>query len=145
MGNGLRDWTMAVLMFVFILLYGAVLLGWLRPLPGEQMAARLEPIIFVFIGYYFSRFPSQQNERALKEEIIRQTQKADAAQHVKEQEQQAREMLEEKLKNVRATLTPFAAGESRKHLGERADGADGGAGGRAVRHSVEAALNILNS
>jgi len=47
------------------------------------MIARIEPIIFVIVGYYFGRLPSQQNEKALKEEISRQTQRADAAQHAK--------------------------------------------------------------
>lgn len=137
MGNGLRDWAMAALMFVFILLYGAVLVGWLRPLPGEQMAARLEPIIFAFIGYYFSRFPSQQNERALREEIVRQTQKADAAQHVKEQTQQEREALEEKVKNARAVLNDPGVQMREPAEPRYREGAQHAA--------VKAALNILGS
>lgn len=141
MGNGLRDWMMTVLMFVFIFLYGAVLVGWLRPLPGEQMAARLEPIIFVFLGYFFSRFPSQQNERALREEIIRQTQKADAAQHVKEQVQQEREALEEKVKGARAVLNAVTAGASP----EARDSFTAACKDDATRYSISAALNILNA
>jgi hypothetical protein len=43
-----------------------------------------------------------------RNEIGRQTQKADAAQHVKEQAHQTREALEEKLKNVNAALTSSA-------------------------------------
>ena len=81
---------MVVLTLIFVALYGAALIGWLKPLAGEKMVLRLEPIIFVIIGYYFGRLPAQQNEKTLKEEIGRQTQKADAAQHVKEQALQTR-------------------------------------------------------
>ena len=84
------------------------------------MVSRLEPIIFVIIGYYFGRLPSQQNESTLKDEINRQTQKADAAQHAKEQAQQARESLEEKMKNVRAALAT-----SSSRLAENPDKASG--------------------
>src|SRR5438876_12042305 len=94
----LKNWIMVVLTLVFVLLYGAALVGWLKPLADEKMVLRLEPIIFVIIGYYFGRLPAQQTERTLKDEIGRQTQKADAAQHAKEQAQQSRESLEEKLK-----------------------------------------------
>src|SRR2546421_6852745 len=100
----LKNWIMVVLTLIFVSLYGAALIGWLKPLADEKMVLRLEPIIFVIIGYYFGRLPAQQNEETLKDEIGRQTQKADAAQHAKEQAQQTREALEEKVKNVGAAL-----------------------------------------
>lgn len=59
---------------------------------------RLEPIIFVVIGYYFGRLPARQHETTLKEEIVRLARKADAALHAKEQLQQERKALEEKVK-----------------------------------------------
>jgi hypothetical protein len=136
---------MAVLMFVFVLLYGSALAGWLRPLPGEQLAARLEPIIFVFLGYYFSRSPSQQNERALKEEIVRQTQKADAAQHVKEQAQQERETLEEKVKGARAVLAAMAGTPSRGGAAEPRHATQVACTDEAARYSIATALNVLNA
>ena len=105
MADALKGWVMVALTLIFVVLYGAALTGWLRPLDDEKMVARLEPVIFVIIGYYFGRLPAQQNEETLKEEIGRQTQKADAAQHAKEQALQSREALEEKLKNARAALT----------------------------------------
>lgn len=49
------------------------------------MIARIEPIIFVTVGYYFGHLPSQHNAKTLKEEISRQTQRANGAQHAKEQ------------------------------------------------------------
>src|SRR6267143_3724650 len=103
--DALKSWTMVVMTLIFVSLYGAALIGWLKPLADEKMVLRLEPIIFVIIGYYFGRLPAQQNEKTLKDEIGRQTQKADAAQHAKEQAQQSREALEEKVKNVGAALS----------------------------------------
>ncbi|MDT7809760.1 MAG: hypothetical protein QOJ70_3573 [Acidobacteriota bacterium] len=137
--DGIKAWVMVLLTIVFVALYGAALTGWLRPLPDEKMVARLEPIIFVIIGYYFGRLPAQQTEKTLKDEVTRQTQKADAAQHAKEQAQQSRESLEEKVKNARAVLAPAA---SAKSISESTDVA-----GRAgpLRISVSAALDILDS
>src|SRR6185295_9194779 len=83
--------------------------GWLKPLADEKMVLRLEPIIFVIIGYYFGRLPGQQNERTLQQEVGRQTQRADASQSAKEQALQSNEALEEKIKNVKATLAAEAA------------------------------------
>ncbi|MEP7336767.1 MAG: hypothetical protein ABI977_03310, partial [Acidobacteriota bacterium] len=119
--TALRNWMMTALTSIFVLLYGAALLGWLRPLPDERAIARLEPIIFVIIGYYFGRLPAQQNEQTLKGELNRQTQKTDAAQHAKEQAQQASEALEEKVKNVRITLASSAAGAAAKDFAGKAD------------------------
>jgi hypothetical protein len=82
--SALRNWVMLVLTLILVILYGAALTGWLRPLADEKIVARLEPIIFVIIGYNFGRLPAQQNENILKGEINRQTQKADASQHARE-------------------------------------------------------------
>ena len=137
--DALKGWTMVALTLVFILLYGAALVGWLKPLADEKMVLRLEPIIFVIIGYYFGRLPGQQNEHTLKEEIVRQSQKNDVAQHVKEQALQQSEVFEEKLKNVAAALGPpsstvtAAEANSNRELNE-----DYG------RRNVDAALKILN-
>src|SRR5436190_8460568 len=100
----LKNWIMVVLTLVFISLYGAALLGWLKPLADEKMVLRLEPIIFVIIGYYFGRLPAQQNEKTMHKEVSRQTQRADASQSDKEQALQTREAQEEKDKNVKTAL-----------------------------------------
>ncbi len=100
---------MVVLTLIFIALYGAALFGWLRPLTDDKMVMRLEPIIFAIIGYYFGRLPGQQNERTLKSEINRQTQRADASQAAKEQALHTSGSLEEKIKNVNATLASDSA------------------------------------
>lgn len=145
MADTLRGWVMVALTLIFVILYAAALTGWLKPLPEEQMVTRLEPIIFVIIGYYFGRLPAQQNEKTLKEEINRQTQKSDAAQHAKEQAQQSREALEEKVKNARAALSSAASAVSAKGLAEGLDNANAPARDEALRGSVAAAINILNS
>ena len=100
----IKDWVMVFLTLAFVVLYGLALLGKLKPLADASMVTRLEPIIFVIIGYYFGRLPGQQNEQTLKEEIGRQTQRADAAQHAKETALQSREALDEKVKNARTAL-----------------------------------------
>ena len=99
-----REWVIIVLTFAFIVLYGLALVGKLRPLADLSVVSRLEPIIFVIIGYYFGRLPGQQNELSLKKEIERQTQIADAAQDAKETALQSREALDEKVKNAWTAL-----------------------------------------
>lgn len=120
MTDGLKNWVMIVLTLLFITLYALAIIGWLKPLTDFTVAARLEPIIFVIIGYYFGRLPAQQTERTLKDEIGRQTQKADAAQHVKEQTQQEREKLEERIKNTKVTLLSNSGTEPDQSLKEAA-------------------------
>jgi hypothetical protein len=139
----LKNWIMVVLTLVFISLYGAALTGLLKPLADEKMVLRLEPIIFVIIGYYFGRLPGQQNEKTLKQEISRQTQRSDASQSAKEQALQSNEALEEKIKNVKATLaaeTSVFATTSGSHSLRSASVRD-----EDLRPIVHAALRILNS
>jgi hypothetical protein len=143
--NALKGWVMIALTLTFVALYSAALTGWLRPLADEKMVTRLEPIIFVIIGYYFGRLPAQQNEKTLKDEIGRQTQKADAAQHAKEQSQQSREALEEKIKNARAALASAAPGVTAKGITDSLDKPVASAKEESLRSSMTAALNILNS
>ena len=134
---------MVVLTLVFISLYGAALLGWLKPLADEKMVLRLEPIIFVIIGYYFGRLPAQQNEKTLQQEVSRQTQRADASQSAKEQAMQTREALEEKVKNVKAALSADTAAfssTSGSHSLRSATVRD-----EDLRPVVGAALRILNT
>ena len=137
LSEAIKDWVMVFLTLGFVVLYGLALLGKIRPLADASMVSRLEPIIFVTLGYYFGRLPGQQNEQTLKEEITRQTQRADAAQQAKETALQSREVLEEKLKNARTALAvdPIAIAKGTANLdGDSKD-----------RGSVTAAFNILRS
>jgi hypothetical protein len=139
----LRSWVMVMLTLIFVFLYASALTGWLKPLADERMIARLEPVIFVIIGYYFGRLPAQANEHTLKDEIDRQTKKADAAQNAKEQAQRTAEAVEEKVKNARAVLAPAAPSGDHRGLAEAAVAAS--SGGDTLRYSVKAALSILKS
>ena len=148
LSNALRNWVMVSLTFLFVLLYASALVGWLKPLADEKMIVRLEPIIFVIIGYYFGRLPSQANEKTLKGEINRQSLKADAAQHAKEQAQQVTEALEEKVKNAKATLTSAGSRITAKNFAGSAGSADMldmPVKDDALRHLVLATLSVLNS
>ena len=145
LSGGLRGWVMIALTLIFVTLYALALTGWLKPLADEKMIVRLEPIIFVIIGYYFGRLPAQHNEGTLKGEIERQTKRADALQQAKEQAQLLAEALEEKVKNTRAALTSAASAFQLK--GPPASDLASPAGGRdeALRGAAAAAINILNS
>ena len=136
----LKEWVMVLLTMAFVGLYGLALVGKLKPLADLTMVSRLEPIIFVIIGYYFGRLPAQQNEHTLKEEIDRQTKRADAAQQARETALQSREALDEKVKNARTALSSSPL-------------VDGGPPGaidtskteKPPHGSVAAAFNILSS
>jgi hypothetical protein len=141
----LKAWVMVLLTLLFVALYGAALIGWLRPLSDERMAARLEPIIFVVLGYYFGRLPSQQNEQSMKDEVNHQTHRADVAQQARENAQKSGEALEEKIKNVRTALTPAAPANMSRASVEKPNNSRSIADEHAVRHAVSTALNILNS
>lgn len=135
---------MVVLTLIFVGLYGAALFGWLKPLGDDRMVVRLEPIIFVIIGFYFGRLPGQQNERTLKQEMNRQTQRADAVQSAKEQALQVSEAMEEKIKNVRAALSSdTTAGVTSSGSGLAM--ATGIAPEDSLPHVVKAAIRILDS
>ena len=135
--DAIKNWLMVLLTTGFVVLYGLALLGRLRPLADASMVSRLEPIIFVIIGYYFGRLPGQQNEQTLREEIGRQTQRADAAQHAKETALQTREALDEKVKNARTALAVDSPAFSTVAVGSDGLSKD--------RGSVAAAFNILSS
>jgi choline-glycine betaine transporter len=138
-GDFLKSWVMVGLTVVFVSLYVAALFGTIEPLKDASIITRLEPILFVIIGYYFGRLPAQANENTLKHEINRQSQRADASQQIKEKAQQEREVLEEKIRNVRITL---ADGRGNV-LSSRAKGIEAvDVGGN---QAVETALKILDS
>lgn len=140
----LSNSMMVILTLIFVLLYSAAFTGKFDPLKDNTMLLRLEPITFILIGFYFGRMPSWQNERSLKDEIERQTQKADAAQYSKEKLQQEREALEEKIKNVKASLTPLFSESSNKSSVEYA-GVGNNNKIESLNHILVAVLNILDS
>lgn len=112
LADALKSWVMVLLTLVFVVLYGFALLGKLRPLADISMVTRLEPLVFIVIGYYFGRLPGEENEQTLKDEIGRQTRRADAAQQTTEVVLQTREALDEKIKNARTALDNAATERS---------------------------------
>jgi hypothetical protein len=107
---------MAILLVIFVVLYGLAFAGKLDPFKDNSMLLRFEPVIFVLIGYYFGRWPSRHTEQFLRDEIARQTVKIDAAQFAKEKAQQERDALEERMRNAAQTLR--ATDSKRVNTGE---------------------------
>lgn len=141
----LKSWTMVVLTLAFVLLYWADLTSWLKPLTDEKMVLRLEPIIFVIIGYYIGppagpakREDSQGRDRPANTKSRRR-------QNAKEQALQTREGVEEKLKNVSAALTSAAPSRSATAFAEDISKSGGPIKEEGLRYSIGAALKILNS
>lgn len=140
--DALKGWVMVALTLIFVFLYVGALLGLINPLKDVSIINRLEPIIFVIIGYYFGRLPAQANERTLKDEINRQSQKTDAARQIKEKAQQEREVLEEKIRNAKITLAPQIADS----VSEKSRSVTGSSERQEnTNQAVEAALKILDS
>lgn len=146
MSEPLRSWMMVGLTTIFVVLYILALVGVLGPLTDDRLVGRLEPILFVIIGYYFGRLPAQQNEQTLKQEIDRQTAKADTAEQATQQLNGLQQAMQEKLKNTHAVLkaaepTPEQAGvpgvlsDERGTLPPDSD----------LRQTVAVALRVLES
>jgi len=127
---------------VFVGLYTAALLGWIKPLTDNQVVTRLEAIIAVIIGYYFGRVPGEKNERTLKKQVDQETKKADAAEAKKEHAQKGMAEAEQKVRSVRAALSGAASAElvSEAVPGRNPPADDGG-----LRPTVAAALRVLDS
>ena len=140
-----KSWMMVALTLIFVSLYAASLFGWLQPLTDTTVLSRLEPIIFVVIGFYFGKMLALQIEKTLKTEISRQTQKADAAQYAKEQAQQQREIFEEKLRNVEAALRADSFDIVRSIMPENGGHSRILAKTASNRSAIGTALKILNS
>ncbi|MBK7705060.1 MAG: hypothetical protein IPJ30_04590 [Acidobacteria bacterium] len=100
-----RDSIIVIVTILFVGLYAAAYSGKLDPLRDSTMLMRLEPLIFNPARYYFARFPSRQVERTLSAEIARLTSRTDVAQFAKEKANEEREVIEEKLRNVRVALS----------------------------------------
>jgi len=128
----LKDSFFVILALVFVALYAAAFAGKLDPLKDNTMLIRLEPVIFILIGYYFGRHPSRQCEQTLKDEITRQRQITEAAQFAKAKSQEDRERLEEKIKNARTALKRITSSEQNPD-------------DRTKTEALKTAFNILDS
>ncbi len=96
----LKDAAAIITTLVFIVIYTAAFAGKLDPLKDSTMLLRLEPPIFILIGFCLARIQTRRSERSLVIEIERQTKRADASQFSRESAIQEREILEEKIRNA---------------------------------------------
>ncbi|MEA2601060.1 MAG: hypothetical protein QOF89_2052 [Acidobacteriota bacterium] len=150
MQETLRSWMMIVLTLAFVAIYVGALLGWIPGAnkPDPQILSRIESIVFVIIGYYFGRLPAQATEQTLKGEINRQTQKADTAEQVKTEALQEKQGLQEKVKNAKAALAsavPAPAAPAPEGLAPNLSRSLPATSPDALRQSVLAAVNVLDS
>jgi hypothetical protein len=103
---------MLLITLIFVLLYAGTFTGAIK---APDAVKDLQPIIFVIIGYYFGRLPSQQVESSLKEQVRGQANNAAAARNAERKAEVERGTLEEKIKNTRTILEtgkPAAAPEA---------------------------------
>jgi len=100
-------WPFVAFALIFISFYAAVLMGWLRPIADMSMLSRLEPIIFVIIGFYFGRSPSVENENVLQEQKANETRRAEIAIKEREDLKKDFEVLSEKLKSAKFLLNEW--------------------------------------
>ena len=140
-GNG----VLLVIASAFSAVYAAGLAGLIRPLPDATALIRLEPIIFLVLGYLFSRFPAQQNERVLRDEIDRTSKKVEIAQRLKEQADGEREAIEEKLRNARVALRTGLLGTNSASPSRSQEAEPSEQRSSPTQVAVETAINILNS
>ena len=108
LSEAIRGWVMAIVCLGFVVLYGLALLGKIKTIADPAVLTRVEPIVFVIIGYYFGRLPAQQNEQSLKNELTRQIDRANAAQQAMLSARELNGTLDEKVKNARTALAPDA-------------------------------------
>jgi hypothetical protein len=145
MTDSLRTWVMVVLTVTFLCLYILALFGWITASSDTALLTHIEPIMFVIIGYYFGRMPGQQNEKTLKDEIGRQTEKTDHAQQEKDKVQKHAAALEQKVKGVRAALASAAPGVPLTEFAPTLSRTPDAAPAAALSHAVVAALNVLDA
>lgn len=139
----LKSWSMIAMISAFALFYVGSFFGRLEPF--ADLFRHFEPIIFVIVGYALARFPMLQIEETLNAEILRQAQKAEAAQHAKERSQQQLEILEEKLRNVTTALRADSVDILRSILPENGGHSQIIAKSVSNRSSIGTALKILDS
>lgn len=144
MVDALKNWIIVIATLTFVSLYASALLGWIRPLSDITIITRLEPMIFAILGYYFGRSPAQATERTLKEELDRQTKRADAAQQAREMVLKEQTILEEKTRNAKVALMDHREGTAKSGIEKRS--LNGSARiDEILSSSVNTALRILDS
>lgn len=128
--DSLKSWTMAIITLVFVALYALSLAG--KAGLASEALNNLQPIVFVIIGYYFGRLPSQPVETALQEQIRSQGTREDAARSAEKKAATDLVASEERMKTTMAIL----------ETGRSKIGSEASETGSAF---VETAIKVLNS
>jgi hypothetical protein len=138
----LKQWTMFALTLLFVVLYACGVRGVVWT-PNDAIVKIVQPILAVIIGYYFGRMPSERNERTLKEEIGRVGQEATRARTDKETALRDQTKAQEKLDNVKEVLKTSTPSQETTEGFVRSLSGGGAVNAEALRHSVAAALRML--
>ena len=126
--ESVKTWTILLITLVFVAVYVLAVVGAVKV---TDAMGNLQSIVFVIIGYYFGRLPSDKVESSLKEQVNAHSNAAAAARQSEKVAAVERETLEEKIKNARIALE---AGNPTEALGLT-----------GVSKPVSAAIGILNS
>lgn len=127
-----------VLTVVFVALYVTAIVGTSKWDSDTMAIQLLQPIVYVIIGYFFGRMPSEPTEKALRKDAQEKGKQADDAKAEASQ-------VSTKLKSVRAILSgaaggdaPQAKGFAQTLSGTRATSED------ALKITVSHALNVID-
>ncbi len=135
--------VIVVLTAVFVVLYVLAIVGngWN---PNDSAVRLLQPIVYVIIGYFFGRMPSEANEKAQRAETDRQAGNAKAAREAEQSAVTKQAALKTKIRGAQALLgsPDLGIGGTQSDLAAKlsqgkADPSD------ALRHTVAAALQLL--
>lgn len=102
MTETLRSWTILFLMLAFVTLYALVLIGILRPVTDITVITRIEPIVFIVIGFLFGRLPAGCPRQSPENENARHSTRVDTAQDCANKLETGGKGFDEKLASVRA-------------------------------------------
>jgi hypothetical protein len=127
-----KDWMVALLTLVFMVLYVGAMIGWLQPPSNDKLVVQIAPIISVIIGYYFGRIPGEKSEEKL-----------DQARTERDQAVTQNAKSEGKITAAKAALSAAAPSAPPGQLAANLSG--GGVNPQAVQNAAAAALKVLET
>ncbi len=131
----IKKMIVVALTVVFTALYVIAIIGRWRWDSDREAIQLLQPIVYVIIGYFFGRMPSEATERSLRSVAADKTQQASEAQA--------------RLKSVRAVLSqtsaaPTAASPAPGRAAEMMPAGAASASHDDLRRSVAAAISVID-
>lgn len=139
-----NQWPFVVFALIFISFYASVSVGWLRPIADLSILSRLEPIIFVVIGFYFGRSSSVENENALQQQKAVEIRKADQAIEERDRVKKEYEILSERMKSASFLLNKWPL-ERTEAGGDPTNELDGSVGSQQLIHDWLATVKQILS